>query len=534
MLKFNGSSYEYGGREYDNFYDALVEMLYDATWKNKQPKFDGINPGLLDRDMRHMYFLLLAMFDLDIVAAIESPDYKSYAKVTGTEVPYGEELFRDNPLWSMKCTMPATYRGNYSIQSSMLPMINEVYGKYNRSVQCANGKFQFKQVISLIADKILFNPETTPFEEVMDIYVAISSNDTVKSLCEYIRNEDLPKARILAMQISEDDLLENEFVSIGDLRKARYNCKTKQLWGDSSYMETMLSLPPSMQADDYFTWLNNAGHAAGKDLGLDEKISHREVKMGDYGLDLQSYERDIVDKVPAVEQEKEPERITPAMVQEEEVRPTRTESIPEEIDVEYEVEKLLGFSIDKALFGWLTPDLEMSIKEGASTDTLVNKVRLWYADVSSPKYRGLKRLAEYVDMPNLEPVWDSMPDDYVKQQFAGVLEPADLSEEFYRWYNRTYRKEDRRAMATRVLGKKVADLLFDVIPEDSFKDDYTLEMWYENYSPPSEDYGPLREQAELYCRLNGLEFLSTYSGLREKGYSGERLYRALPLYIKEK
>lgn len=269
MLTYANGKYTYGRKDYDDFTSALVNMCWDATWRKHIPEFGDIPVDNLNKQEFEQYLLLRAMFEWDIEAVLNADDYKSYLKHGGKPIENGKRLLKGNPLWGMRQNMPMTYKGNLSMQHCMLPAMEKITNSLTGYVQCARRKYKGDIVLSLLADRILFNPDTTPFDEVMWIFETLESDKRTKGLCDFVRNEDLHKAKILALQVDIGDLNEMEnSITVGDLRKARYFCKTKDAWGDSSYMETMLNLPPSMHSEDYYAWVENAGRAVGKDIHL--------------------------------------------------------------------------------------------------------------------------------------------------------------------------------------------------------------------------------------------------------------------------
>ena len=533
MLEYTGSKYKYSGKDYDSFWDALVDMMYDATWNHKKPEFKSINFAQLHKSEKEQYLLIRAMFEWDIVAVLESDDYKSYFKKTHKEIRNGKELLRMNPLWGKRHTMPATYPGNYAMQSAMLPMIDKVFGAWSGSVQCTNGKYPFKKVLSYIADKILFNPETSPFDEVMTIYETLESNKATKSLGDYIRNEDLPKARILAMQVANAELPEQDFISIGSLRKARYACKTKDLWGDSSYMEAMLALPPSMVSDDYYTWLKHAGDASGKDLGLDVERKHEDFQIGNRGLELDGYRQpeeparksDSVVARPVVEKTSMPVK--------EEIQKHSVAAEPVRKVLHEEVSKVLGFTVDGQFCTTIPTVLQQAVMSGDMDFKTTMQLRDWYAKMSRKTVE--EKLA---DVPVLSAVVDEvcsrLPDALRSEIDAANEVSGELLDRVISWWEKETNPpiRDLKEWVESVLGIDVSDDLLGYIPEYCHFDEGNLRSWYERRLQPDDDFGPMYEAALRYCQLHDLDFVVCYRKLAETFPNQEAVYRALPIYVR--
>lgn len=533
MLEYTGSGYKYSGRDYESFWDALVAMMYDATWNLKMPSFKNISVAKLHKSEKEQYLLIRAMFEWDIVAVLESDDYKSYFKKTHKEIPNGKELLKMNPLWGKRHTMPATYPGNYVMQSAMLPMIDSIYDKWKGSVQCTNGKYPFKKVLSYITDKVLFNPETTPFDEVMTIYETLDGNKATKSLCDYICNEDLPKARILAMQVANDELPEQDFISIGSLRKARYLCKTKDLWGDSSYMETMLSLPKSMQSDDYYVWLEHAGDVAGKDLGLSTKREHADFKMSKRGLDLQEYrQQDESQRKPDNDVRQSYVEKTLASVKEEaQGHPVVVESTKKVLHEE--VSKILGFTVEEQFCKTLPTVLQQSVMSGNVDFKVTMQLRDWYAKMSRKTVK--EKLAEVPVLSAIaDEVCDRLPDDLNNEIDAADSISGALLDKVLSWWEKETNPPitDLKEWAESVLGIDVSDDLLEYIPEYCRFDEENLKSWYERRLRPEDDFGPMYEAALRYCQLHDLDFVVCYRRLEETLSNQEAIYRALPIYVR--
>lgn len=430
MLSYANGKYTYGGKDYTDFTSALVDMCWDATWRKQVPKFGNIPVDNLHKHEFEQYLLLRAMFEWDIEAVLNADDYKSYLKHGGKPIENGKRLLRGNPLWGTRQNMPMTYKGNLSMQHCMLPAMEKITSSLIGYVQCARRKYKGDIVLSLLADRILFNRDTTPFDEVMWIFETLESDKRTRGLCDFVRNEDLHKAKILALQVDIGDLNEMEnSITVGDLRKARYSCKTKDAWGDSSYMETMLNLPPSMHSEDYYAWVENAGNAVGKDIRL-----HAEE--------------------PVVEQ------------------PARS--------IKSLVEEALSFQVSDELFAKL-PEVIINMLDGEDrlTHARIAMIRNWYESEINK---------EPVIIPE-EPI----AEDKHETELVSITHEDNEPE---------YVEEDTKP----------------VVEEDKVA---------------QEELSQIDRSAVLFCKEHGLDFFAIKYALTLCGYSGEKLYRELPNYIKE-
>lgn len=80
--------------------------------------------------------------------------------------------------------------------------------------------------------------------------MTLGNDKRTSDLDKHALHEDFPKLKILAAQLDVGDITvpDDAFISIGDVRASRYACKAKdEIYGDSSYVNDMLALPPSMQ-----------------------------------------------------------------------------------------------------------------------------------------------------------------------------------------------------------------------------------------------------------------------------------------------
>lgn len=265
--------YSYCGKVYPSFREALVVMLNAVTFKQELYGFKNIDIRALSPEDAKVYFALEAVHFSNIDALLISQDYNQYKKITRETIENGSIMFKYNPFYVKKLNIPFTYKSNHVMQRALCKDLDVVYDKkYSGVFRIGKKNYDYKVVISWLLDSILFNPKTTPFVEGIKVMLALDTNKRTAGLSDYLHCEDMPRARILAMQAECGDLDGDDSpILLNNLRRCDYPCKTLTLWGNEDYASVMLNLPESMMSSDYITWLDNAGKAERKDLGLVRK-----------------------------------------------------------------------------------------------------------------------------------------------------------------------------------------------------------------------------------------------------------------------
>jgi len=304
------SGYTYNEQSFSTFTEGVVCMLHDFTFSGVEYGFKDIKIKKLSTQEAHIYFVLRAIQEMDLSVLLTAKDYHQYKKFTNESIENGTELFKYNPFYVSKMDIPSGYECNKVMQMALCPTLSGVYNKrYAGRFKFGKRVYDYTVMISWMLDKILFKPATTPFKEGLDIMLTLDKHPRTNGLSDYLHNEDIKKARILAMQAKAGDLdVGEDKILLNDLRKSSYTCKSKELWGSGEYVSILLNLPQSKISDDYYTWLNNAAKAFGRDLGLDTKEASE-----DYTPQFGSHERTVAHEEPKQETPvKEPERVNPA------------------------------------------------------------------------------------------------------------------------------------------------------------------------------------------------------------------------------
>lgn len=258
MLKYIDDQWYWNGDTYKTFKEAMSDMCQEITWNNITPEFGEIDFSKLTKPEARQVLLLYAIYNMSIPDLIQSKNLEQYNRLTKSHSTCFAEVIKNNPLFAEKFTIPMYYRINKSVHCSILPALKDIYSSYPHRVKSLRGKYSFDKVISFILDSVLFNYKTSPFKSVLDIFIELEAHKESEGLSERIKNEDLFRALVLTEQLKAGDVTTDEFITVGDLRRGSYPCKTKDKLGDIDYIETLSITPKALWRSGYDSWISVA------------------------------------------------------------------------------------------------------------------------------------------------------------------------------------------------------------------------------------------------------------------------------------
>lgn len=273
MFQIKDCRYEWNSKFYDKFDDAFSAMCASMCKDNTSVEFGDLSGLCLRGRALAQFTLVYAIYHMDILALIRSADSAQYEKLTHTQVPTW--LGKHNPLSARNYTIPIHYTSNRNMQCIIWPALEEAYNKCVGFISTKRGKFPDETVLSYICDITLFSGDT-PIKEALNVFTVLGQDSRTSDLEKHATHADYHKLKVLAAQLGAGDITvpDNDFISIGDVRASRYACRTKdEIYGNSRYVDDMLLLPPSMQSEDYYTWLLNAAEATGREIRMPVEIA---------------------------------------------------------------------------------------------------------------------------------------------------------------------------------------------------------------------------------------------------------------------
>lgn len=279
MFQFKNGQYEWNGKSYGNFREALKAMGTDVCENNASVKFGDVSGVQLSGKALCQFLLMYAVTDLDILALIQSVNGDQYRKWTKSQAP--SWIRKHNPLFARGYAIPMNYTSNRSMQCAIWPALAGAYNRDTGFILTRKGKFRYEIVLSYICDVILFSGSDSPFKEALDVFTALGRDERTSDLEKHATHEDYPKLKILAAQVVGGDITvpEDAFISIGDVRASRYSCRAKdEIYGSNQYVSDMLALPPAMQGGEFYTWLSAAADATGKEIEIPGDAPKKRVR----------------------------------------------------------------------------------------------------------------------------------------------------------------------------------------------------------------------------------------------------------------
>lgn len=271
MFEVKDGGYTWNGKHYEKFRDVMRAMGDDICEGNASVEFGDLTGLQLQGKALSQFLLFYAVAQLDVPALIQSVNADQYRKWTRMQGPVW--IRRNNPLFARNFTIPMGYESNRTMHCAIWPALDSVYNRDTGFILTKKGKFRYETVLSFICDVTLFSGNDSPFKKALDVFVMLGNDKRTSDLDKHAMHEDFTKLKILAAQLDVGDITvpDDAFISIGDVRASRYACKAKdEIYGDSSYVNDMLALPPSMQGGGFYTWLSSAAEARGKRINLED------------------------------------------------------------------------------------------------------------------------------------------------------------------------------------------------------------------------------------------------------------------------
>lgn len=270
MFEVKDGRYAWNGKYYEKFRDVMHAIGDDISEGNATLEFGDLTGLQLQGKALSQFLLFYAVVKLDVPALIQSVNADQYRKWTRMQGPAW--IRRNNPLFARNFIIPMGYESNRTMHCAIWPALDSVYNRDTGFVLTKKGKYRYETVLSFICDVTLFSGNDSPFKTALDVFVTLGNDKRTFDLDKHALHEDLLKLKILAAQLEAGDITVagDAFISIGDVRASRYACKAKdEIYGDSSYVNDMLSLPPALRGGDFYTWLSYAAEAKGKHVLID-------------------------------------------------------------------------------------------------------------------------------------------------------------------------------------------------------------------------------------------------------------------------
>lgn len=241
----------------------FIEQCNKITMENITPDFSSWDLFKEDALTRKQMKLLYAIYNLDVQALVTSYDFKEYKRQTPAK-PEQQVWIGNNEFNAKRYTVPAGYEPNKAMQTAILPKLQSIYNSTAKTVKVKNGKFSFDKVFSFICDKVLFNSDS-PFTTGMDIMRELSKSEDFEGVVEYMNNETIPQAQIIASMLKSGKLISTGVKLLGDVKHLRVDYEGKDLLPVGTDLARLLySLPESLiTPDDFNSWFDSALAAVG-------------------------------------------------------------------------------------------------------------------------------------------------------------------------------------------------------------------------------------------------------------------------------
>lgn len=241
----------------------FIEQCNRITMENITPDFSSWDLSKEDAQTRKQMKLIYAIYNLDMQALVTSYDFKEYKKQTPAK-PEQQQWIGNNEFNAKHYVIPMGYEPNIAMQSAILPRLKEIYNSTAKMVKAKNGKFSFDKIFSLICDKVLFNSDS-PFTAGMDIMRELSKSEDFEQDIDYMSNDVIPQAQIIASMLKAGKLISTGAKLLGDIKHLRVDYVGKDLLPVGTDLAKLLySLPKSLiTPDDFDSWFDSALAAVG-------------------------------------------------------------------------------------------------------------------------------------------------------------------------------------------------------------------------------------------------------------------------------
>lgn len=254
MFGLKNSMWTWRDNEYREADEALKALCDDITYgsDNLIPTFGDL--GML---VSKQLLMLVCIYKYDMASIFQSYNAFNYTQLTRGEKADILRTFSDNPLKVSNVRIPMTYQSNKAMHCAIIPKLREIYDSERIMIKVDGGKqFTFERVLSYMCDTVLFNPENSPFIDILNVFMTLEEFEPTRNLSETCSHRDLERLKVLAMQVKAGDIPEQDPISIGDVRACRYKSLTKEKVGDVDYVKNLLNSAPALRSDDYSEWVS--------------------------------------------------------------------------------------------------------------------------------------------------------------------------------------------------------------------------------------------------------------------------------------
>ena len=201
-------------------------------------------------------FLLYAIYNLDMETLMQCSTIADYEKITGQKIKVHTNPV--NVLYGKRYMKPMAYVSNRPFQCALFPYLEKVYNDGKSMINMSDGAFPYDMVLSYLCDKVLFTLGDSPFNKYVNMFAVFDTDPRTEGLCDRAQHRDIQRLKILAMQISANDLSDTDdsIITIGDVRRCKYPSKTRDILGDIDYADKLLCSPPALFDSDFVIWRN--------------------------------------------------------------------------------------------------------------------------------------------------------------------------------------------------------------------------------------------------------------------------------------
>lgn len=272
MLEYRNGKYIWETTQFMTFKLVLKRVCEDVLRYDTTPKFGDMGRARMSTPELQQYLLLYAVYNLDVLALLQSSNAEAYKRMTGSTDPVLVKYIKSaNPLYTKTMHMPLGYESNRAMQCTLLPRLEKVYNTTPCTIHFKKGKYPHVVAFSYVCDMVLFNQRTSPYSNDLDMFQVLGNDSRTAGLDLHVSHGDYNRLRVLAAQLRAGDITVpmDSFISIGDLRKGRYSYASHEKFPDVDCIQLMIDCPPSMHSDKYEEWFATAMEVGGYEFHKD-------------------------------------------------------------------------------------------------------------------------------------------------------------------------------------------------------------------------------------------------------------------------
>lgn len=250
------NGWKYGTQE-----GALHDLLVKAVSSSEVLKFGTLRTvGVDSRTLKQLVLIYCIFTGKDMSSVLMSRDYNQYKLLTrDTDANMHALLTSVNPLNMFKEVMPISYQSNKGMQVAIFPALEKVYGDTRTPVKTRRGSLTGELALSLICDKVLFNPASGFFTAELDLMSTLETCTATAGIDRYLKHEDLPRLFILAEEIKAGYIPDDAQIFIADVRRCCYPSRLRDVVPTGvDYVKLMLDCPDVVKQWDFRSWLRAA------------------------------------------------------------------------------------------------------------------------------------------------------------------------------------------------------------------------------------------------------------------------------------